>query len=307
MVGAYKSGTIQGDPINSEVRSISERRIHEGWNTQTYENDILILKLNEPSSHPPITVNVNDAVPTAYEDLIVIGLGSTEPRADYNSTGPAVPVRTENSDSSTRASDEILQQVEIQAIPDDVCNGEEMFRGFIKDEVMLCAGVVEGGKDACSGDSGGPLFRTSSDGSMVQVGIVSFGAGCARANRPGIYTKVSAFTAWIQEQICDLSSNPPSSCFESSPASNPSGERSAIIDSSFPSAAPTMRFSAATPTQLPSAAPLDHWSDIPSDAPSDAPTQFANQGSVQEESAPTTSTSRSHVRRNWQFLGLGEP
>ncbi len=64
----------------------------------------------------------------------------------------------------------------------------------------ICAGDVAGGKDACQGDSGGPLFL-SSDGRFVQVGIVSWGEGCARPKLPTIYTRVALYADWIKQAV----------------------------------------------------------------------------------------------------------
>ena len=64
----------------------------------------------------------------------------------------------------------------------------------------LCAGkLATGGIDSCQGDSGGPMFRKDDAGELVQVGIVSWGEGCARPGKPGVYTEVSAFAADIKK------------------------------------------------------------------------------------------------------------
>jgi secreted trypsin-like serine protease len=63
----------------------------------------------------------------------------------------------------------------------------------------ICAGRA--GTDTCQGDSGGPMVRRDQQGRWVQVGIVSWGLGCARDGYPGVYTQVSAFRPAIKAAI----------------------------------------------------------------------------------------------------------
>jgi secreted trypsin-like serine protease len=60
---------------------------------------------------------------------------------------------------------------------------------------MVCAGYADGGIDACQGDSGGPLVVGD-----TLIGIVSFGDGCGKAGKPGVYTRVSAYVDDIKAQ-----------------------------------------------------------------------------------------------------------
>ena len=70
----------------------------------------------------------------------------------------------------------------------------------LRRESMLCAGYPEGGIDTCQGDSGGPLFS----GGRV-VGATSFGEGCARPGKPGVYARVAdaPLREWIRSQDAD--------------------------------------------------------------------------------------------------------
>ena len=66
-------------------------------------------------------------------------------------------------------------------------------------ENMLCA--QEAGTDACNGDSGGPLAVEGEDGSYFQIGVISWGWGCAIPGLPGVYANLAANLPWLKEII----------------------------------------------------------------------------------------------------------
>uniref|UniRef100_A0A8C3WML7 Serine protease 21 n=1 Tax=Catagonus wagneri TaxID=51154 RepID=A0A8C3WML7_9CETA len=92
-----------------------------------------------------------------------------------------------------------LQEVQVGVINSSMCNHLFTLSDFRRDiwGDMVCAGDPEGGKDACFGDSGGPLACKKS-GLWIQIGVVSWGVGCGRPNRPGVYTNVSTHYKWIR-------------------------------------------------------------------------------------------------------------
>ncbi|GCB66382.1 hypothetical protein scyTo_0004957 [Scyliorhinus torazame] len=87
-----------------------------------------------------------------------------------------------------------LQQANVTLIDRDVCNQRQYYGGQITNR-MLCAGYLAGKVDACQGDSGGPLVYHQMHWQLI--GIVSWGSGCARPNRPGVYSDVTAQLDWI--------------------------------------------------------------------------------------------------------------
>ena len=88
-----------------------------------------------------------------------------------------------------------LLGVEIPIVSNDVCNKPESYGGDVTTN-MLCAGRASGGADSCQGDSGGPLTAKLQERTAL-IGVVSFGEGCARRLKFGVYARVPVAASWI--------------------------------------------------------------------------------------------------------------
>ncbi|WP_327237082.1 serine protease [Streptomyces sp. NBC_01317] len=97
-----------------------------------------------------------------------------------------------------------LLKATVPFVSDSVCNGPSSYDGDVIASQEICAGFAQGGTDTCQGDSGGPMFRKDNAGAFVQVGIVSWGNGCARPNYYGVYTEVSTFASAIASAAAGL-------------------------------------------------------------------------------------------------------
>ena len=179
ILGEHDLSIISGTEQN---RSISQVIRHPDYDPQTADNDIALLRLSTPadlvagvSTIPLVTSPSDDILMTAGSIAWVTGWGATE---EGNPTT------------------NVLREVDVLFIADKSCN---LSYGGDITENMICAGYAAGGKDACQGDSGGPLVVQSSNG-WKQAGIVSWGYGCARPDKYGVYTRLSRYTAWISQQ-----------------------------------------------------------------------------------------------------------
>jgi len=150
-----------------------ERAIrHPSYNPSTLSNDAGLLKLSSP-------VTFSDTVQPVR----------LAPRTSSNWAGRQATVTGWGVTDSGSASS-ILREVTYPIITNQQCS--TMYSGITAS--MLCA--YEPGKDSCQGDSGGPFFLDH-EGTVFQVGIVSWGVGCAGVGAPGVYARVSQIVDWV--------------------------------------------------------------------------------------------------------------
>ncbi|MBF0369789.1 MAG: serine protease [Magnetococcales bacterium] len=169
---------------SGERLEVSEIIVHPDYSTHTMDNDIALLHLASSASQEPISMVTGDnADELTAEGVLstVIGWGNTQGTGQANYP-------------------DALQEVQVPLVTNDACNNG--YNGQITDN-MLCAGYDDGGKDSCSGDSGGPLMVPASDGSFSLAGVVSWGYGCAMPDYYGVYTRVSMYDDWMDGYLGD--------------------------------------------------------------------------------------------------------
>jgi secreted trypsin-like serine protease len=93
-----------------------------------------------------------------------------------------------------------LREVKVPFVSRATCNARKSYNGEIS-SVMICAGYQEGGKDSCQGDSGGPLLVRHKRKWRLQAGVVSWGIGCARPYKYGVYSNLPLAKKGLREFI----------------------------------------------------------------------------------------------------------
>ncbi|MBF0620852.1 MAG: trypsin-like serine protease [Magnetococcales bacterium] len=164
--------------------SASKIIMHNRYDHYTVENDIALIKLASTSSETPIKFFPNmwaDLLVPEETDVIAIGYGWTDPWDEYSASN-------------------MLNEVTLQVKSDETCNAAMQEEGGIT-ENMICAGTEKGGKDSCSGDSGGPLIVENLNGESYLLGLTSWGGSyCAEKGEYGVYTQLDKYATWIKKK-----------------------------------------------------------------------------------------------------------
>ncbi|CAI6101063.1 unnamed protein product [Clonostachys chloroleuca] len=175
-VYTIRAGSLQWQSggTTSKVSSITRR---SDYNPATTDNDVAILHLSSA---------IAESSNIGYATLAAAG---SDPSGSITVAGWGLT--SENGSLSAN-----LRYVSVPVIDRAECAADYSGINAITDN-MFCAGLQQGGKDACSGDSGGPVL--TEDGTLA--GVVSWGVGCARAGYPGVYTRLANYIDWINQNI----------------------------------------------------------------------------------------------------------
>ncbi|WP_057832794.1 trypsin-like serine protease [Colwellia sp. TT2012] len=181
------------------AKAIKRIYIHPEYNQDSaFNNDIALIELVETISHVAVKLvdyDTSRQLALTNSSVTVIGWGN------QTAYGP-------NDEQPANDQPDKLRQVELNLLSNEQCK-DKLAQAYTDLEginylphqvgitdSMICANYVGGAKGSCQGDSGGPLLVNTNQG-WQQIGIVSYGIGCANAEFPGVYARVGKFTDWI--------------------------------------------------------------------------------------------------------------
>lgn len=187
-VSLGKNALNETDLSTEQTFKVEQIFIHEGFDNSegNFNNDIALMKLKSKKGRCAKENNLIRTIclPPPLQSLQagvtceIVGYGKERYGLWYRS--------------------QLLQEAQVNLFADEVCRQEDYYANMITDN-MFCAGRPDWSQDACEGDSGGPLV-CEVGGRLFQFGVISWGDGCAKEFRPGVYTKVTNYNAWIEEK-----------------------------------------------------------------------------------------------------------
>ncbi|XP_023130859.2 plasminogen activator, urokinase b [Amphiprion ocellaris] len=183
-----KNALNESDPAVEQTFRVKELHIHERFDNSegNFNNDIALLKLKAQRGQCAEESNSVRTVclPPPHQNLQP---GITCEIAGYGKENYGLWYKSQ-----------YLREAQVNLIADDVCREKDYYGNMITDN-MFCAGRPDWSQDACEGDSGGPLVCEAGD-KFFLFGVISWGDGCAKERRPGVYTRVNNYNSWIAEK-----------------------------------------------------------------------------------------------------------
>lgn len=177
---------------NSELElGIKAVFTHPNYSKSTSDNDIALLHLVRPATLS------HTIVPICLPDMGLSERQLTQVGQDTVVTGWGY--RSETRRNRTF----VLSFIKVPLVSHGECI--RVMHNRVSQN-MLCAGILGDPRDACEGDSGGPMVAAFHD-TWFLVGLVSWGEGCGRLHNYGIYTKVSRYLDWIHRHIREEEEN----------------------------------------------------------------------------------------------------
>ncbi|MBN2348715.1 MAG: serine protease [Bacteroidales bacterium] len=170
--------TNPNNPSEGKLYKVSEVIIHSNYNNYTFENDIALLKLEE-------AIDIENAEAIKIISANDVEAGYTDPGVMAWITGWGLV------NVSPNELPDNLQKVQLPIVSSQQAS---TVWGNIPSTIIM-AGYINGNKDACNGDSGGPLTVPTPEGYKL-AGIVSWGN--QNCNTYGGYTRVSSYESWIR-------------------------------------------------------------------------------------------------------------
>jgi trypsin len=186
VVGRHNLNNDDEGTVYSNRNEIPHPSFNSDGIITNFDIMLVFLEGNMLVNNTWVKLNSNVSVPVVNQSVTVMGWGKTDINDVFN------------------AGSDVLMNVEVNIVPNDECQQSEAYGQSYSNlvtENVLCARDV--GQDSCQGDSGGPLIVRGNDVSTdVQIGIVSYGIGCAMEQFPGIYARISKAYNWIETEVC---------------------------------------------------------------------------------------------------------
>ncbi|XP_015605863.1 plasminogen isoform X2 [Cephus cinctus] len=178
-IGEHDLTMTEGSELELRVDAIT---VHPRYDAHTVDNDVALLRL--PVTLKPASTRGIACLPAPKQPLptdqlcTIIGWGKSRASDDYGT--------------------DVLHEARIPIVSAEACR--DVYVDYRITENMFCAGYEKRRMDSCAGDSGGPLLCRDPrrpDHPWTIFGITSFGDGCGKRGKFGIYVRLTNYVRWI--------------------------------------------------------------------------------------------------------------